>query len=124
MFQQCIIIGNLGGDPEMRFLPNGTPVTHFAVAVNRRWATAGGGQSEKTWWFRVTCWRRLAEVTNQYLQKGSRVMVTGEVGASAWIGQDGEPQAGLDITAREVRFLGGTRNGGQQGLSGAEDLPF
>lgn len=107
MWQQCIIIGNLGRDPEMRYLADGTPVTSFTVAVNRRWTGPDGSQSEKTWWFRVTCWRRLAETVNQYLKKGRMVMIVGEVDASAWVGQDGEPRATLEITARDVRFLGG-----------------
>ena len=107
MFQQCIIIGNLGRDPEMRYTPEGTPVTSFTVAVNRKWTSADGSQGEKTWWFKVTCWRRLAETTNQYLKKGRQVMVIGEVDASAWTGQDGEARASLELTARDVRFLGG-----------------
>jgi single-strand DNA-binding protein len=107
MWQQCIIIGNLGRDPEMRYLADGTPVTSFTVAVNRRWTGQDGTQGEKTWWFRVTCWRKLAETTNQYLKKGRQVMVIGEIEASAWVGQDGEPRASLDLTARDVRFLGG-----------------
>jgi single-strand DNA-binding protein len=132
VFQQCIIIGNLGRDPEMRFTADGTPVTSFSVAVNRRWTSADGSQGEKTWWFRVTCWRRLAETTNQYLRKGNPVMVIGEVEASAYTGQDGEARATLELTAREVKFLprGGTP-GPDQGMgSGAdyatdeEDIPF
>jgi single-strand DNA-binding protein len=107
MWQQCMIIGNLGRDPEMRYLADGTPVTSFTVAVNRRWTGQDGTQGEKTWWFRVTCWRKLAETTNQYLKKGRQVMVIGEIDASAWVGQDGEPRASLDLTARDVRFLGG-----------------
>ena len=132
MFQQCIIVGNLGRDPEMRFTPDGTPVTEFSVAVNKRWTGADGSQSEKTWWFRVTCWRKLAETTNQYLRKGRQVMVIGEIDASAYIPRDGgEPRASLDLTARDVRFLaGGERDGGgSAGSSGdypqeEEDIPF
>ena len=111
MFQQCIIIGNLGRDPEMRYTPEGIPVTTFTVAVNRRWTDSSGGQSEKTWWFKVTCWRKLAEITNQYLKKGRQVMVIGEIDASAWLDQEGKPRASLDLTARDVRFLGGREGG-------------
>lgn len=131
MFQQCIIIGNLGRDPEMRFTGDGTPVTDFSVAVNRRWSGQDGEQREKTWWFRVTCWRRLAETTNQYLRKGSPVMVIGEVDASAFTGNDGQPRASLELTARDVRFLPRSGSGGPDDSgSGAaypqeeEDLPF
>ncbi len=128
MFQQCMIIGNLGKDPEMRYTADGTPVTSFNVAVNRKW---DGG--EKTWWFKVTCWRRLAETTNQYLKKGRRVMIIGEVSANAWSDQEGNPRASLELNAREVKFLGGRDD---QGAAGGgdysqqmppqqeEDLPF
>ncbi len=130
MFQQCIIIGNLGRDPEMRFTPDGTPVTNFNVAVNRRWTNADGSQGEKTTWFRVTCWRRLAETTNQYLRKGSAVMVIGEIEASAFLGQDGQPRAMLELTARDVRFLPRGTGAGEEAGAGMdypqeeEDIPF
>ncbi len=126
MFQQCMIIGNLGRDPEMRYTPDGTPVTDFTVAVNRRWETG-----EKTWWFKVTCWRRLAETTNQYLKKGRLVMVIGEIDASAWVDQEGKPRASLDLTARVVKFLGGRQDvdsGADYEAGGfpqqEEDIPF
>ena len=103
MYQQCMIIGNLGRDPEMRYTPDGTPVTSFSVAVSRR---AKGGE-EKTTWFRVTCWNKLAETTNQYLKKGRQVMCVGEVDVSSYTTQSGEARASLELTARDVRFLGG-----------------
>jgi single-strand DNA-binding protein len=139
VFQQCMIIGNLGKDPEMRYTPDGTPVTSFSVAVTRKWGGGEGGQGgEKTWWFKVTCWRKLAETTNQYLKKGKQVMVIGEIDASAFMGQDGQPRAGLELTAREVKFLGGARDdGGGSGAAASggfgsgpsyaqeeEDIPF
>jgi single-strand DNA-binding protein len=130
MFQQCIIVGNVGKDPEMRYTPDGTPVTSFTVAVNRKWTSGDGGQGEKTWWFKVSCWRKLAETTNQYLKKGRQVMVIGEIDASAWTDQEGKPRASLDLTARDVRFLG-TREGGGSGEGSSapvahdeEDIPF
>lgn len=131
MFQQCIIVGNLGRDPEMRFLGDGTPVTSFSVAVNRKWTGRDGNPGEKTWWFRVTCWGRLAETTNQYLRKGSPVMVIGEVDASAYIPREGgEPRASLELTARDVRFLprGGSDmqdvGTGMDYPTEEEDIPF
>lgn len=131
MFQQCIIIGNLGRDPEMRFLGDGTPVTSFSVAVNRKWTGRDGNPGEKTWWFRVTCWGRLAETTNQYLRKGDPVMVIGEVDASAYIPREGgEPRASLELTARDVRFLprGGSDmqdvGTGMDYPTEEEDIPF
>jgi len=132
MFQQCIIVGNLGRDPEMRYTPEGRAVTNFSVAVSRRWTRQDGAQGEKTWWFRVSCWGKLAETTNQYLKKGRQVMVVGEVDASAFAGQDGNPRASLELTAREVKFLGG-RDAARDSDAGydtpdfpqqEEDIPF
>ena len=133
MFQQCMIVGNLGADPEMRYTPDGTPVTSFRVAVNRKWTGADGTPGEKTWWFRVTCWRRLAETTNQYLKKGRPVLVIGESDASAWMGQDGEPRASLELTAQTVKFLPGRDQGAAEDFgpppagpaaSDEDEIPF
>jgi single-strand DNA-binding protein len=77
MFQQTIVIGNLGNDPEMKFTANGTPVAHFSVAVNEKY-----GERASTTWFRVTAWDKLGEVCNQYLAKGRMVMVIGTVSVS------------------------------------------
>jgi len=107
MYQKLIIVGNLGRDPEMRYTPDGTPVTNFSVATNRRWTDASGQQQERTIWFRVSAWRRLAETCNQYLTKGRQVMVEGEIQEPrVWQAQDGEWRASLDVTARRVVFLG------------------
>lgn len=109
MFQQLIIIGNLGSDPELRYTSDGTPVAGFSVAVNRRWTNADGSHGEETTWFRVSAWRKLAETCNQYLRKGRQVMIIGRVSARAYTAADGQPRASLDVTATDVRFLGGPR---------------
>ncbi len=106
MYQRIVIVGRLGSDPEMRFTPTGVPVTSFSVAVNRRWTDNSGELREKTTWFRVTAWRKLAEQCNQYLTKGRLVLVEGEIDASAWIDNEGNPRATLELQARNVRFLG------------------
>ncbi len=106
MYQKTVIVGNLGNDPEMRYTPSGVPVTSFSVAVNKRWTDQNGDLQEKTTWFRVTAWRKLAEQCAQYLHKGRLVLVEGDIDASAWTGQDGQPRATLELTARVVRFLG------------------
>ena len=108
MFQQIILVGNLGSDPEMRYTPSGVPVTTFSLAVNRRWTGQDGQQQEKTTWFRVSAWRRDAEVASQYLSKGRQVLVVGEIEeARAFMGYDGNPRASLEVTARTIRFIGG-----------------
>ncbi len=106
MYQKVIIIGNLGRDPEMRYTPSGVPVTSFSVATSRRWTNSNDEQQQKTTWFRVTAWRRLAETCNQYLSKGRQVMVEGEIDTSAWTSADGEARAALELTARTIKFLG------------------
>ncbi len=105
MYQRIVIVGRLGSDPEMRFTPAGVPVTSFSVAVNRRWTDSNGEQREKTTWFRVTAWRKLAEQCNQYLSKGRLVLVEGEIEARAWMDNEGNPRASLELTAYRVRFL-------------------
>jgi single-strand DNA-binding protein len=106
MYQKLILIGRLGRDPESRFTPDGTPVTTFSVATDRRWTDASGQQQSKTTWFRCVAWRRLAETCNQYLSKGQLVMVEGEVQEpKVYQSKDGEWRASLDLVAYTVKFL-------------------
>jgi single-strand DNA-binding protein len=108
MYQKTTVVGHLGRDPEMRYLPSGTPVTSFSVATTRRWTNAEGQPQEKTTWFRVSVFGKQAEACNQYLTKGRLVLVEGEIDASAWSDKtSGEPRASLELRARTVRFLGG-----------------
>ena len=106
MYQKTVVVGHLGQDPEMRYTPSGQPVCSFSVATNRRWTDRNGQEQERTTWFRVTAWGKLAEVCAQYLTKGRLVLVEGDIDASAWVGQDGQPRATLELTARTVKFLG------------------
>jgi len=140
MYQRVIIIGNLGRDPEMRYTADGTPVTSFTVATSRRWNDQSGQPQEKTVWFRVSAWRRLAETCNQYLSKGRQVLVEGELSEpKPFQGRDGQWRASLEVTAREIRFLGGRGEQGAPGPAGGgagaesreeppaldeEDIPF
>lgn len=106
MYQYTVIVGNVGRDPELRYTSNGVAVTDFSVAVSERWTNKQTDEmQEKTTWFRVTCWRGLAETVSQYVYKGMRILVTGTVDASAWVDNDGNPRATLEITARDVKFL-------------------
>ncbi|MCD4684525.1 MAG: single-stranded DNA-binding protein [Anaerolineae bacterium] len=135
MYQHTIIIGNVGRDPELRYTQGGVAVCDFSVAVNRRWTDRNSGQQrEETTWFRVSCWRQLAETASQYVHKGMQIMVTGEIKASAYLGNDGQARASLELTARDVKFLsrkgergdvpGGGDEGGVQHPDEPEDLPF
>ncbi len=130
-YNQVIIVGNVGRDPEMRYLQSGVPVCNFSVAVN---SVTGSGETrqEKTTWFRVAAWRQLAETCNTYVRKGMQVMVVGTIDTRAYLDQSGQPQATLELTARDVRFLGSRGDAaGQQGDYGnydggsdMSDIPF
>jgi single-strand DNA-binding protein len=127
MYQQITLIGNLGADPEMRYTPNGQPVTSFRMAVSRSWTGQDGQRQEKTVWFRVTAWRKLAETASQYLTKGSKVLVVGELeDPNAYIDKEGKPRASLEVTANTIRFLstrGEAAAAGQMPSSGQADAP-
>lgn len=106
-YEYCIFIGNVGRSPEMRFTQAGVAVADFSLAVNRQWTDRNSGERmEETKWIRVTAWRALAETVNTHIHRGMQVMVTGEVKASAYLDNDGKPRATLEVTARDILFLG------------------
>jgi single-strand DNA-binding protein len=102
---RIIIIGNLGSEPEMRFTPNGRPVTSFSAATNRRYTTSEGERREETEWFTIVTWGRLAEQCNQFLSKGRLVYVEGRLRTHSWEGQDGQKRYRNEIVADRVSFL-------------------
>lgn len=120
MYHKIIVVGNLGRDPEMKYMPDGTAVTQFSMATSRKWNDRNTGQPvEETMWFRVSVWGRQAEVANQYLSKGRPVLVEGHLradpqsgGPRLWTGQDGTMRASFEINAETIRFLGGRDGGG------------
>lgn len=128
-WHQTIIVGNLGSDPELRYLQSGLAVCNFRVAVNERWRDRQRDEwRERTTWYRVAVWGAQAENCNTYLSKGRRVLVTGNVSANAYINNNGEAAASLELTARDVRFLSGRGDGegyqdggGQQGSQRRDD---
>jgi len=138
MYQQIILIGNLGNDPEMRYTPSGVAVASFNLAVNRSWTGQDGQRQDKTTWFSVSVWNKQAETVTQYLSKGRQVMVVGEVeDARVFTDRDGNARASLEVRALNVRFLGQRGDGAMGGPpsssapapAGAaevhdEDIPF
>lgn len=100
-----MIIGNLGSEPEMRFTPNGSPVTSFSVATNRIYTTADGERRTETEWFNVIAWNKLAEQCNQFLTKGRLVYVEGRLRTRSWEGQDGQKHYRTEIIANRITFL-------------------
>jgi single-strand DNA-binding protein len=114
MYQKVTIIGNLGRDPEMRYTPSGVPVVDLSVATNRRWKNQDGSDAEETVWFRCTAWRQLAEMVNQYAQKGKQVYIEGRLvpdketgGPRTYTKKDGTPGAQYEVNIDVFRLLGG-----------------
>lgn len=139
MFQTLIIAGNVGKDPTMRYTPSGQAVTSFSVATNRQYTTGSGEQVKETIWFRVSTWGKQAEICNQYLKKGSKVLIEGRLtpdkatgGPRIWSKDDGTASASFEVTAAVVKFLDTRGEGGMveaaQEAGGVEidrdDVPF
>ncbi len=102
---KLIVIGNVGNEPEMRFTPNGKPVTSFSVATNWLYTSSEGERRQETEWFNVVAWNRLAEQCNQFLAKGRLVYVEGRIHTRNWEGQDGQPHSKIEVIASRVIFL-------------------
>jgi single-strand DNA-binding protein len=111
-YHTIILVGNLGRDPEMRYTPSGQAVTNFSVAVNDNFTSSNGEKVERTIWVRVSTWGKQAEICNQYLKKGRKVLVEGRLvtdpntgGPRIWERQDGTKSASFEVSAQTVRFL-------------------
>lgn len=115
MYQQTVIVGRLGRDPEVRHLPDGQPVANFSVATERKWRAAGAEElTTETTWFRVQVWGAQAAACGQYLQRGSKVLVEGRLTPDAATGSprlyqrgDGTVGSSYELRAAQVRFLDG-----------------
>ena len=112
MLNKCMIIGNLGKDPEMRYTANGQAVTTFNVATSRTFNGRDGERREETEWFTVVTWDRLAETCAQYLTKGRQVYVEGRMQTRSWDGTDGVKHYRTELVAQEVKFLGNRNDSG------------
>ena len=133
MFQTIILIGNLGKEPEMRYTNTGQPVTTLSVATNRRYNGANGQPVNETTWFRVSVWGKQAESCNQYLHKGSRVVIEGRLtpdpetgGPHIWE-NNGKIGASFEVNASTVRFLSNREDHEESEPtvpSGDSDIPF
>ena len=128
MFQQITLVGSLGKDPELKYSPQGTPITSFSMATNRKYQTADGQTHSETVWWRVSCFGKTAEAVNQYLTKGSPCLVVGTLTADAsgnprlWTDNEGKPRTSFEIRADTVRFLG-AKKGESKELAKEDDSP-
>lgn len=104
---KVILIGRLGRDPEVRYMPNGEAVCNFSVATSETWNDRNGQRVERTEWHNITMYRRLAEIAGQYLKKGSQVYLEGRIQSRKYQGKDGIERTAYDIIANEMKMLGG-----------------
>ena len=113
---KVILVGNLGADPETRYMPSGGAVTNLRVATSDSWRDKQTGeQQERTEWHRVVLFNRLAEVAAEYLRKGSQVYLEGRIQTRKWQGQDGQDRYTTEIVANEMQMLGRAGGGGSGG---------
>lgn len=129
MYHTIIIAGNVGKDPEMRYTPNGQAVTSFSVATSRQYTAGSGEQVKETIWFRISTWGKLAETCNQYVKKGSKVLIEGRLtpdkatgGPRIWTKQDGSAGASFEVNASTVRFLSSRSEADGERSSGGMDM--
>lgn len=108
---KALLIGNLTRDPELRYIPSGSAVTSFTLAMNRVYKLQSGEKKEDTSFVRVVVWGRMAEICNEYLKKGRPVFVEGRLQSRSWDGPDGQKRSALEVIATSVQFLGSPSGG-------------
>lgn len=114
-FSRVVLVGNLGRDPEMRYLPSGDPVVNFTIAVNRRRRGQDGNWMDETDWYRVNCFRRNAEIADQYLRRGTKVLVEGQLQIRQYTGNDGVERTSVEVNCDNFTMLGSREDGGDGG---------
>ncbi|WP_340680946.1 single-stranded DNA-binding protein [Paraglaciecola sp.] len=112
---KVILVGNLGQDPEVRYMPNGNAVANLTLATSESWKDQAGQLQERTEWHRITMYRRLAEIAGEYLRKGSQIYVEGKLQTRKWQDQSGQDRYTTEVIADQMQMLGG--KGGQAGQS-------
>ncbi|MGQ8367254.1 single-stranded DNA-binding protein [Glaciecola sp. 1036] len=123
---KVILVGNLGNDPEVRYMPNGGAVANLSIATSESWKDQQGQQQERTEWHRVTMYRRLAEIAGEYLKKGSQIYLEGKLQTRKWQDQQGNDRYTTEIIADQMQMLGGGARGDNQGgyqPSGGQQQP-
>ncbi|WP_018953705.1 single-stranded DNA-binding protein [Thioalkalivibrio sulfidiphilus] len=119
---KVILVGNLGSDPEVKYMPSGGALARVNLATTESWKDKNSGErQERTEWHRVVFFGRLAEIAGEYLKKGSQVYVEGSLRTNKWQGQDGQDRYTTEIIASDMQMLGG--RGGSGGTGGFDDAP-
>ena len=113
---KVILIGNLGRDPETRYMPDGGAITNISIATTETWKDKAGEKQEKTEWHRVAFFGKLAEIAGEYLKKGSQVYVEGRLQTRKWQDKDGQDKYTTEIVANEMKMLG-SRGGGSEPMA-------
>ncbi|HEY0562991.1 MAG TPA: single-stranded DNA-binding protein [Methylophilus sp.] len=114
---KVILVGNLGRDPEVRYMPNGEAVANFSIATTDNWKDKSGVKQEKTEWHNIVMYRRLAEIAGEYLKKGRPVYVEGRLQTRKWE-KDGVTRYTTEIIADQMQMLGSGRDGGSTSYDG------
>jgi len=117
-YNRVILVGNLTRDPEIKYIPSGTPVCEIGLAVNDRRKNQNGEWVEETTFVDVTLWSRTAEVASEYLSKGSPVLIEGRLKYDTWEGTDGQKRSKLRVVGERMQMLGGRGGGGPPGEGG------
>lgn len=107
MLNKVILIGRLGKDPEVRYMPNGEAVCNFSVATSESWKDQNGQSQERTEWHNITMYRKLAEIAGQYLKKGSQVYLEGKIQSRKYTDKNSAERTVYDIIVNEMKMLGG-----------------
>ncbi|MPR33196.1 single-stranded DNA-binding protein [Salmonirosea aquatica] len=116
---KVILIGNLGSDPEVRYLEGGSTVARFNIATSESYTNKSGERVEQTEWHRIELWDRLAQIAEKYLRKGNSVYIEGRIRSENWTDKEGQQRTGITIRANSMTLLGGSNTGG----SGENDQP-
>jgi single-strand DNA-binding protein len=108
---KVILVGNLGNDPEVRYMPNGNAVANLSLATSESWKDQHGQMQERTEWHRITMYKRLAEIAGEYLKKGSQIYVEGKLQTRKWQDQSGQDRYTTEIVVEQMKMLGGRQGG-------------
>lgn len=121
---KVILVGNLGRDPEVRYMPNGEAVANFSIATTDNWKDKSGQRQERTEWHNIVMYRRLAEIAGEYLKKGRPVYIEGRLQTRKWQTKEGQDRYTTEIIADQMQMLGGRDGGGGGGASydGGDDF--